>query len=48
MEFPVEYRVSQKSNLENSTVATGLVNVSFHSNSKEKRCHRMFKLHHKE
>ena len=29
---------------ENSAVATGLEKVSFHSNSKEKQCQRMFKL----
>ena len=33
-------------NLENSAVATGLEKVSFHSNSKEKHCQRMFKLLH--
>ena len=31
-------------NFENSAVATGLEKVSFHSNSKEKQCQRMFKL----
>ena len=31
-------------NLENSAVATGLEKVSFHSNSKERQCQRMFKL----
>ena len=30
--------------LENSTVATGLEKVSFHSNPKERQCQRMFKL----
>ena len=30
-------------NLENSVVATGLEKVSFHSNSKEGQCQRMFK-----
>ena len=30
---------------ENSAVATGLEKVSFHSNSKEGQCQRMFKLH---
>ena len=33
-------------NLENSAVATGLEKISFHSNSKEKQCQRMFKLLH--
>ena len=33
-------------NLENSAVATGLENVSFHSNPKEKQCQRMLKLLH--
>ena len=28
-------------NLENSAVATGLKNVSFHSNAKERQCRRM-------
>ena len=32
--------------LENSAVATGLEKVSFHSNSKERQCQRMFKLQH--
>ena len=32
--------------LENSAVATGLENVSFHSNPKERQCQRMFKLLH--
>ena len=31
-------------NLENSAVATGLEKVSFHSNSKERQCQRMFKI----
>ena len=31
-------------NLGNSAVATGLANVSFHSNSKGKQCQRMLKL----
>ena len=33
-------------NLENSAVATGLENVSFHSNPKERECQGMFKLPH--
>ena len=33
-------------NLENSAVATGLENVSFHSNSKERQCQRILKLPH--
>ena len=33
-------------NLENSAVATGLKNVSFHSNPKERQCQRMLKLPH--
>ena len=32
-------------NLENSTVATGLEKVSFHSNPKERQCQRMLKYH---
>ena len=32
-------------NVENSAVATGLENISFHSNPKEGQCQRMFKLH---
>ena len=31
-------------NLENSAVGTGLEKVRFHSNSKEEKCQRMFKL----
>ena len=31
-------------NLENSAVATGLENVSYHSNPKERQCERMLKL----
>ena len=33
-------------NLENSALATGLEKVSFHSNSKERQCQRMFTLTH--
>ena len=33
-------------NLETSAVATGLENVSFHSNLKESQCQRMLKLPH--
>ena len=33
-------------NLENSAVATGLEKVSFHSNSKQRQCQRLFKLPH--
>ena len=33
-------------NLENSAVATGLENVHFHSNPKERQCQRMLKLPH--
>ena len=33
-------------NLENSTVATGLEKVRFHSNPKERQCQRMLKLLH--
>ena len=29
-------------NLEHSAVATGLEKISFHSNSKERQCQRMF------
>ena len=32
-------------NLENSAVATGLENVSFHSNPKERQCQRMSRLY---
>ena len=34
-------------NLENSSVATGLEKVSFHSNPKERQCQKMLKLLHK-
>ena len=37
--------VNMPANLENSAVATGLEKVSFHSNSKERQCQRMLKLH---
>ena len=33
-----------QANLENSAVATGLENVSFHSSPKERQCQRMFRL----
>ena len=33
-------------NLGNSAVASGLENVSFHSNPKERQCQRLFKLLH--
>ena len=33
-------------NLENSAVATGLENISFHSYPKERQCQRMLKLPH--
>ena len=38
--------LNMPANLENSAVATGLENVSFHSNSKERQCKRMLKLPH--
>ena len=38
--------LNMPTNLENSAVATGLEKVSFHSNSKERQCKRMFKLLH--
>ena len=38
---------SMPTNLESSAVATGLENVSFHSNPKERQCQRMLKLPHK-
>ena len=38
--------LSMPANLENSAVATGLENVSFHSNPKERQCQRMLKLPH--
>ena len=37
---------NMSANLENSSVATGLEKVSFHSNSKEGQCQRLFKLLH--
>ena len=37
---------SMSANCENSTVATGLEKVSFHSNPKERQCQRMLKLPH--
>ena len=38
--------LNMPANLENSAVATGLKNVSFHSDPKEKQCQRMLKLLH--
>ena len=38
--------VNIPANLENSAVAPGLEKVSFHSNTKERQCQRMFKLLH--
>ena len=38
--------LNMPANLENSAVATGLEKVSFHSNSKERQCQRVFKLLH--
>ena len=36
--------LNRPANLENSAVATGLENVSFHSNPKERQCQRMLSL----
>ena len=38
--------LNMPANLENSAVATGLEEVSFHSNPKERQYQRMFKLPH--
>ena len=38
--------VNMLANLENSAVATGLEKISFHSNTKERQCQRIFKLPH--
>ena len=38
--------LSMPANLENSAVVTGLEKDSFHSNTKERQCQRMFKLPH--
>ena len=38
--------LNMPANLENFAVATGLEEVSFHSNPKEGECQRMFKLLH--
>ena len=40
------YPLNLPANLENSAVAIELEKVSFHSNSKEGQCQRMFKLPH--
>ena len=40
----VSAELNMPENMENSAVATGLENVSFHSNSKEGQWQRMFKL----
>ena len=39
--------LNMPANLENSAAATELEKVSFHSNPKERQCHRMFKLSHR-
>ena len=36
--------LSMPANMENSTVATGMEKVSFHSNPKERQCQRMLKI----
>ena len=41
-----QYWINKPANLENSAVVTGLEKVSFHSNTKERKCQRMFKLPH--
>ena len=38
--------LNMPANLENSAVATGMENVSFHFNPKVRQCQRMFKLPH--
>ena len=38
--------LNMPANLENSAVATGLEQVSFHSNPQKRQCQRMFKLPH--
>ena len=40
----VKDTLNMSANLENSTGATGLEKVSFHSNPKQSQCQRMFKL----
>ena len=40
------FALNMPANLENSSVATGLENVSFHSSPKERQCQRMLKLLH--
>ena len=42
----VKVTLNMSANLENSSVATGLEKVSFHSNPKERQCKRMLKLPH--
>ena len=42
----VSAALTMAANLENSAVATGLEEVSFHSNPKEGQCQRMFNLLH--
>ena len=42
----VKCRTQYVKNLENLAVATGLENVSFHSNPRERQCQRMLKLPH--
>ena len=42
----MKVKEDRPANLENSAVATGLENVSFHSNPKERQCQIIFKLPH--
>ena len=37
-------QLNMPTNLEDSSMATGLEKVNFHSNSKERQCQRMFRL----
>ena len=41
-----DVKLNMSANLENSAVATGLENVSFHSNPKERQCQRMLEIPH--
>ena len=42
----VSAELNMPENMENSAVATGLENVSFHFNPKERQCQRIIKLPH--
>ena len=46
LQFLRKKLLNMPANLENLAVATGLENISFHSNPKDMKCQRMLKLPH--